>query len=164
MGATSTLLSLLRQQQEILARLQALCAEQRDCILSSDIARLDAVAQQQQPLLAAQAVLSTRIIRALENLYRDLSLTGPPSLARLAEVLTGEDDRQIRHYYQDIRHRASEVQREGRVNWYLAQQALKYIDFTLKLVGHAKDGPKPYLHLGRSLPAPAMHLLMDDHA
>ena len=166
MGATATLLGLLKQQQDVLARLQALCAEQRECILGSDIIRLDVVTQQQQSLLAAQAALSTRITRVLEGMCRDLALDGPPSLARLAETLTGDDSRQVRQFHQDIRRRAAEIQRDGRLNWYLAQQALRYIDFTLKLVGHAQDGPQPYLHLhlARSQRAQAMHLLMDDRA
>jgi len=165
MGAIATLLSLLQQQQEVLARLQALCAEQRECILSSDIDRLDAVAQQQQALLAAQATLSARVIRILDTLGHNFSLTGTPSLARIAETLTGDDGRQVRHFYQDISRRAGEIQREGRVNWYLAQQALSYIDFTLKLVGSAQEGPMPYLHLTRSPQStPTHHLLMDDRA
>jgi len=164
MSAMDHLLGLLASQQDVLSRLQELCREERACLLNSQLDRLDDITQEQRTLLTSQAHLSTRIIQTLDRAGIELGLTGRMSLARVAENAQGPVTERVREFYSDISAMADELQREGRVNWYLAQQALKYVDFTLKLVGRAKEGPLPYTPHAQAGSMRSTQLLMDSCA
>ncbi len=164
MGATEHLLVLLANQREVLTRLQELGRTERESLLNSQLDQLEGIVQEQGRLLSSQARLSSRIAQLLARLSQELQLTGTPTLSNIAESLTGPDAQTIRSYCRELNAMAEDVQREGRVNWYLSQHALKYVDFTIKLIGRSKDGPMPYLPTAQPRAARPMQFLLDNQA
>lgn len=163
MTALEHLLSLLGNQREVCQRLLELVREERSCLLNSRLDCLEAIVEEQSALLAKQGAGSTLISRDLERLADELCIEGRISLARLIEHLPASPAEQARAYYRDLTTLADDIQREGRVNWHLAQQALSYVDFTLRMVGRAKAGPQPYA-VSASQDRTAVRLLMDNCA
>lgn len=164
MNLIDHLLSHLGTQRDVLLRLQALSQEERTCLLNSRLDRLEEITAEQQVLLTTQAQLSHRITNHLERLGAELQLSGRITLSRIAETITGPQAATLQAYYREITEVAEYVQREGRVNWYLSQQALKYVDFTLKLLGRVKSGPALYTPRVQEKSNRSMQLLMDSCA
>lgn len=165
MSALESLLALLARQHALFSRLQALVQEERACLLNSELDRLEGIVQEQSALLTEQSLLSSRVLSTLEGVKTALRLDGRLSLARLAEYL--DDPAQaatVRNYHRELAGMADEIQREGQVNWHLAQQALKYVDFTLKMIGRSKEGPLPYTPTAQDGPQKPVQLVMDSCA
>jgi flagellar biosynthesis/type III secretory pathway chaperone len=162
MDAMTILTSLLDAQREALLRLQQLCRDERAALMSSDVEQLAAITEAQQEMMARQSRLSGRITQLLATLATQLGLAAP-SLREVAAALGGEAATTLSTYHRELTALSDDVQRESRVNWYLVQHALKYMEFTLSLVGKSQEGPTPYLPPTRSAPR-AMHVLMDHHA
>lgn len=163
MTAIDHLMSLLGTQREVLQRLLDLVREERACLLSSKLERLEAIIEEQTTLLAQQGACATRIVRTLDTLTNQLQVTGRASLANIAPHLPSPAAEQAGRYYRELTALADDLQQEGRVNWHLAQQALTYVDFTLKLIGRAKSGPLPYTPDMQHAKV-ALRLLVDNHA
>ena len=165
MIAVDHLLDLLEQQQEILARLRALIHQERESLLDGNLGQVEEVTNVQSHLLAQQAKLSARIAALLRQLGGQLHLDGHISLAKIVDFLSDEQAHRVRAYYQEISSLAEDVQREGRLNWHLSQQALKYVEFTLRTIGRAKESPAPsYAPAARAGHERPIQLLMDSCA
>ncbi|HOF86723.1 MAG TPA: flagellar protein FlgN [Armatimonadota bacterium] len=164
MKALEQLERLLEAQRDGLARLLDLCARERECLLAAGIAELDAITHAQAELLARQAWLCTQTFTALEALAQRLEMPPHTALSELIPRLDAETGARIQRRAQGLTELADAVQREGRVNWHLAQQALRYVDFTLKVIGQAKEGPHPYAPVKPSAPQQGARLLMNSCA
>lgn len=164
MTATNHLLSLLASQRDVLSRLLEHVRDERQCLLNNRIDQLDLIISNQAALLAQQHQLSTRITRTLTRIGAEMQLDGRMSLARIAEHLPSPAAEQARAYYRTLTNLAEELQREGRVNWHLAQQALNYVDFTLRLIGQVKSGPLPYVPPTQRDGCTPMQLMLDSCA
>ncbi len=164
MHGIDELLGLLEAQQTLLTRLLGLTREERDCLLDSRLDRLEAIVAEQTELLTAQRTLSTRIAAQLARLAADQGLEGRITLARVAETLPEPAAAHVTTYYRTITTLTETVQREGRTNWHLSQQALKYVDFTLKLIGRAGEGARLYSPTAQAAPRPAVQLWLDRSA
>jgi flagellar biosynthesis/type III secretory pathway chaperone len=163
MRVVEHLLEMLEKQQQILLRLLELVREERSCILNSRLDQLDRITQEQVDLLHQQETLSPRIISGLQEVGKALNASGHLSLARISEYLEEPAADQARKYHKSLTSIAEEVQQEGQVNWQLAQHALKYVDFTLKLIGQAKEGTQTYSLPSQENTKP-MQLLLDQSA
>jgi flagellar biosynthesis/type III secretory pathway chaperone len=161
MEAIDRLLPLLGNQREVLLRLLELVHEERTYLLNSQLDHLETAVEAQGNLLAKEAALSTQITRVLDRLGKELHISGRASLARIIEHLTGSVADELRDYYRSLTQLADQLQREGRINWHLAQQALKYVDFTLKLIGDAKHQPVSYGPSAHRARGKSTQLLMD---
>ncbi len=164
MGVSEQLLILLGNQREVLLRLHELCRQERESLLNSAVDRLEAIIQEQSKLLATQSRLSARIAYALQRLAAEQRLTGAPTLSQVAAALPAPDGDTLRAHSHALAELADTVQQEGRVNWYLSQQAMKYMDFTLKLIGRSKEGPQPYVPTAHLRDTRPMQLLLDNRA
>jgi flagellar biosynthesis/type III secretory pathway chaperone len=163
MSPTDALLNLLVRQQEVLTRLLELCREERACLLDSELPRLEVIIDAQSSLLSEQARINARIVQVLDTMGTELGLAGRCSLARVMEQL-GDEGARYRTHYQRLHELTETVQREARVNWHLAHQALKYVDYTLKVLGRAKEGPEPYSPFALTGSSRRLQLLMDSSA
>jgi hypothetical protein len=164
MHGIDELLGLLEAQQTLLTRLLGLTREERDCLLDSRLDRLEAIVAEQTALLATQQQLSNRISLALTHLADALHIDGRITLARVAETLTGPAAARVTAFYRAITSLTETVQREGRTNWHLSQQALKYVDFTLKLIGRTQSDSKLYAPGAQAASRPAVQLWLDRSA
>ncbi|HEY3418643.1 MAG TPA: flagellar protein FlgN [Armatimonadota bacterium] len=164
MSEIDRLVPLLASQQQALTRLLELAREERSCLLEGHLDRLTEIVQEQTTLLTDHGRLSKQITSSLERIAAARQLSGRVSLARIIPCVDDKRASQVRLYYRALTSAADELQRESRVNWYLAQQALKYVDFTLKFIGQAKDGPLPYAPPQQSGQPRAVQLLMDSCA
>jgi len=164
MQALEQLERLLDAQRDGLSRLLDLCMRERECLLTAGIAELDTVTREQAELLARQAWLSTQTFTALEDLACSLEMPAHSALSDLLPRLDAEAGSRLQRRARLLTEFADAVQREGRVNWHLAQQALRYVDFTLKVIGQAKDGPHPYAPASPSAHRNGARLLMNSCA
>ncbi|MHB9024212.1 MAG: flagellar protein FlgN [Armatimonadota bacterium] len=164
MSGIDHLFTLLESQQQVLTRLLELTREERGCLLDGRLDRLTEIVREQAAQLTEQGRLSTQITTSLERLAAARQFSGRISLARFTECLDEPHAGRMRRHYRALTAAADELQRESRVNWYLAQQAMRYVDFTLQCIGHAKDGPLPYMSPLHTKQRRAVQLLMDSCA
>ena len=166
MGAFDYLLTLLASQREVLLRLQTLCRQERECLLNGQLDRLEEIVTEQQNLLTKQAALSTRITSTLGRVGQDYQLGDDTSLSHVADQLfTGGEGRNRAQLSPGVEVDVGRAPARGtREFGYLAQQALKYVDFTLKLISKSKDGPTPYLPPAHTAQRRSLQLLMDNRA
>jgi flagellar biosynthesis/type III secretory pathway chaperone len=164
MSEIDRLVALLENQQQALTRLLELAREERCCLLEGHLDRLTEIVQEQTALLADHGRLSAHITTTLERMAAAAQLAGRVSLANIIPCVDEARAGKVRLYYRALTSAADELQRESRVNWYLAQQALKYVDFTLKFIGQAKDGPLPYAPPVHTAQRRSMQFLMDSCA
>lgn len=159
--ATENLLNLLETQRGVFRRLLELVRQERTCLLHSQLDSLDAIIDEQSALLSQQRINASHITRELERLAVRLHIEGHVTLARVAEKIPAAYGTTLTDLYRELHSLAAEVQHEGRVTWQLAQQALSYIDFTMKLIGKAKSGPTTYAPSMKAPSRTAMQLLVD---
>jgi hypothetical protein len=164
MSAIERLEALLESQREGLSRLLDLCHAERQCLLQGHLQQLEPITREQAELLARQSVLSMHVYTALEQTARALDLPEHAALQDVAARLEAPHGPRVQQLSRALMELAATLQQEGRVNWHLAQQALRYVDFTLKVIGKAKDGPRPYALPSQSVPATAAQLLVDSCA
>lgn len=164
MYALDHLLTLLARQRDVLQRLLELARDEQACLLNSRLDTLDTIVEAQANLLIEQGTLSIDIVHALEQLAVEHPFDERITLARVAEHLPMPAAAQVRSLYRDLTAMAETLRREGRINWALAQQGLRFIRFTLQAIGRTKDGPLPYLPHQRSGEGNALRLLMDASA
>jgi hypothetical protein len=161
MTTHNLLISRLEIQREVLLRLLELNREERACILGHQLDRLEEIISEQATLLKRQAKLSEQIGAAIEQLGAGLQLEGWITLARVAEALTGDQAQPLCDLHRELTALSTQLQRESQVNWHLAQQALQYIDFTLKAIGSLQEGPRTYKRRPQRETSAAVQLLMD---
>lgn len=159
--ATENLLNLLESQRGVFCRLLELVRQERACLLHSRLDSLDAIINEEVALLSQQRINASHITRELERLAMLLGLDGHVTLARVTEHLPPSRATRLQDYYRELHSLAIELQHEGRVTWQLAQQALSYVDFTLKLIGQAKAGPVPYSPHVKTSSRAALRMLVD---
>jgi len=147
------LLSLLGSQREVLSRLLELVREERECLVHNRTERLEVVIEDEVQLLAIQREVSTRIVRELTRLCLAHGLEGQPSLGRLIDAVPAPDADRLRDCSTTLTTLTTELQREGRITWFMAQRAMNYIDFALKLIGRAQLGAVPYSPRAAQTPA-----------
>lgn len=163
MSAIERLESLLGSQQEGLSRLLDLCHQERQCLLQGHLQQLEPITREQAELLARQSILSMHIFTALEHAAGALGLPEHAALQDVIDRLEAPRNPRLQQLARSLMELASTLQQEGRINWHLAQQALRYVDFTLKVIGKAKDGPQTYSPMTQAAPA-AAQLLVDSCA
>jgi hypothetical protein len=164
MRAIERMESLLAAQQVGLSRLLALCEQERTCLLNGNIQQLDTVTREQAELLARHAILCTQTFSALEAAASQLHLPAQTAMSALLAHLDLPTGQRLQSSARILTEMADTLQREGRINWHLAQQALRYVDFTLKVISQAKDGPRPYAPSTQPPPAMSAQLLVDSCA
>lgn len=154
------LLSLLGEERDVLTHLLDLVREERSCLLLNHVERLEAVIEEQMSLLAVQRHSSLRITQELAELSSALDIDGSPSLGCVIEHLPSSQADVLRSRHEELTALAAELQREGRITWHMAQQAMNYIDFALKLIGRSCLGAMPYSpHKKSSAPASVQVLI-----
>jgi flagellar biosynthesis/type III secretory pathway chaperone len=163
MGANEILINLLDHQRGVLARLRELIDEERTCILDSKIERLQEIVEEQKLVLAEQARLSAQIMRLLDRIGNQVHSEETFSLSMVIQYLPEPLASTVSDYQRELSAALIEIQREGRINWYLAQQALKYVDFTLRLISN-NSTPQTYQARPQSEPRRSARLLMDSCA
>ena len=163
MNTAERLLVLLGTQRELLMRLLELTREERACLLHSRLEQLATIVEEQSAALQEQADLSRRITQCLERSCPG-SPRGAVTLTALLASLTEPEARRVRAYADEVAALSANIQREGRVNWHLAQQAMRYVDYTLQLIGRAKVGPLPYTALPHAGARPSVQMLVDSCA
>jgi len=164
MNSIDHLLSLLGGQRDILTRLLELVREERSCLLHNQTERLETVIDEQVALLAEQQASSGNITREIENLSASLHIDGARSLTRVIEHLPLPQARQLRTAHRELSALSTELQREGRITWRMAQQAMNYIEFALKLIGRAKIGAVPYTSPTRAGAKMPLQVMIDNCA
>jgi len=164
MNTAKLLLALLGNQRDLLLQLLEITREERACLLSNRLERLEEIVEEQARNLHEQAGLSRRIVRTLERLSHAREGADPISLTGIFDALTAAEARDARAFYQELSALAADIQREGRVNWHLAQQAIHYVEYTLKLIGRAKDGPRTYSPVQHGESRRPIQLLVDSCA
>jgi flagellar biosynthesis/type III secretory pathway chaperone len=163
MGANEILINLLEHQQGVLARLRELIDEERSCILDSKIERLQDIVEEQKLVLAEQARLSAQIIRLLDRIGNQVQSDESFSLSMVIKYLPEPFATTVTNYQRELSTALLDIQREGRINWYLAQQALKYVDFTLRLISN-NGTSQTYQARPQSEPRRSARFLMDSCA
>ena len=165
MNTPELLLALLGNQRDLLLHLLELTREERACLLYNRLERLEQIVEEQSQVLLEQTGLSRRITRALERLrHARQENAATVSLTGILDLLSEAEAGEVRILSQELSGLASEIQREGRVNWHLAQQAIHYVEYTLRLIGRAKDGPRPYASSPGGEPRHPIQLLVDSCA
>jgi hypothetical protein len=102
-------------EKVLLQKLLALTLEQRDCLIAGAAARLGEIVGEQAALLQRLSRNADRIAVPAQS--------GEPAREIPDSALAGE-----------IRELAQRVQMEARLNRRLAQEAAKYVDFTLNAI------------------------------
>jgi flagellar biosynthesis/type III secretory pathway chaperone len=163
MGANEILINLLEHQRGVLTRLRELIDAERTCILDSKIEELQKIVEEQKLVLAEQARLSTQIIRLLDRIGNQVQSEETFSLSMVIKYLPEPMAETVANYQRELSTALIDIQREGRINWYLAQQALKYVDFTLRLISN-NGTPQTYQARQQSEPRRSTRFLMDSCA
>lgn len=158
------LLSLLRAQRDLLLRLQTLAREERTCLLHNQISRLEAISEEQIRLLDEQNTFSRRLSRYLDRLGRAYAAPQPVTLQSLIAYIPMPLAGDIHTIFEELTALTVNLQRESRINWHLAQQGLHYLDYTMRLIGRATEGPLPYSPAPRGRTRPALHARVDSSA
>jgi len=164
MKSIEHLLSLLGSQRDILTRLLELVREERSCLLHNQTQRLEQVIDEQVALLSQQRSSSMEIGKELEQFAIELHVKRELSLSQLLEQLPPAQSRRLRIPYTELTTLSTELQREGRITWRMAQQAMNYIEFALKLIGRAKIGPAPYASPLKANTRTALQVMIDNCA
>ncbi len=163
MGASEILVNLLEHQRGVLSRLRELIDEERTCILDSKIERLQEIVEEQKLVLAEQSRLSAQITKLLDKIGNQVQSNELFSLSMVIQYLPEPIATTVENYQRELSSALIDIQREGRINWYLAQQALKYVDFTLRLISN-NGSPQTYQQRPNSEPRRSARLLMDSCA
>lgn len=164
MKSIEHLLSLLGSQRDILTRLLELVREERSCLLHNQTQRLEEVIDEQVALLSQQRSSSMEIGKELEQFAVELHVNRELSLSQLLEQLPPAQSRRLRIPYTELTTLSTELQREGRITWRMAQQAMNYIEFALKLIGRAKIGPTPYSSPLKASARTSLQVMIDNCA
>ena len=164
MKSIEHLLSLLGSQRDILTRLLELVREERSCLLHNQTQRLEAVIDEQVALLSEQRRSSIEIGKELGLFAEALHVHRELSLSQLLEQLPPAQARRLRTPYTELTTLSTELQREGRITWQMAQQAMNYIDFALKLIGRAKTGAVPYSSPLKASTRASLQMMIDNCA
>lgn len=141
------LTSTLREERELLRTLVTLVEEQRDCLIAGDAARVSDIA-------VSQAALLQKLSRTMP-----LALPGTTDSAPDTAIQIDEPDNPVtRHLQEEITILAARLQQQSLINRKLAEEAMQYIDFTVKLLLGQDDRPA-YSSSGTRETCPVIHLM-----
>lgn len=164
MRETEEFLSLLACQRDLLLRLLDLTKDEHESLVHGKPELLDAITQEKTRLFTAQAKLSEHVTTAMMRIVGDGSLDPSTlTLSRVLEYLDASAAEAVRALAKELFELEERLQREGRINYVLAQQSLRYIDYTLRIVSQDMDDPLPY-HPTQSTTNKPVRLLMDTSA
>ncbi|NIM06525.1 MAG: hypothetical protein GTO55_08860 [Armatimonadetes bacterium] len=134
--AESKVLALrLRQERDLLRGLLASAEEQRDCLIAGKADRLAEIVSQQSALLQ-------KLSRAMN---RTATVLGDSEESAQEVADETEECRQLRL---DVKELAEDLRRQGRFNWILAREAMRYNDFSISLLAGREEDPS-YSAAGR---------------
>jgi flagellar biosynthesis/type III secretory pathway chaperone len=120
----------LRQERELLRKLLTLTADQRNCLITGAGERLGEIVSRQSELLQKLSRVSAKTVTALTN------LSDSPPAARPEAAPEDAEHRRLREEVKDL---TAILQQRARLNLMLAKEAMKYIDFSISLLGGPQE-------------------------
>jgi len=135
----------LRHERDLIRELLNLAAEQRECLITGKADRLGEIVSQ-------QAALLQRLSRAASKTKASSDDPGP------LEGKTTPDSSACLQLRAETAELAEDLRRQGRLNWTLARQAMRYIDFSISLLG-GREEEASYSSAGRRQARPSPFLM-----
>lgn len=136
MTDSKSLMRRLCHERELLRKLLALSVEQRDCLVAGQAERLSEIVGQQTSLLQRLSRSSVKTLTALSEMD-EVRLEFSP-----------EEAAEWRRLREEVKELAENLRRQGRLNWMLAAEAMRYIDFSINLLSGRTEEPA-YASSGR---------------
>jgi flagellar biosynthesis/type III secretory pathway chaperone len=128
MGDPKSLAARLRQERDLLQRLLTSVEEQRACLIAGKAESLGEIVSRQTALLQRLFKTADKTAALLNESENGLKDSSPE-----AEECRGLRD--------EVRQLAENLRREGRINWVLAREAMRYADFSINLLAGREKEP-----------------------
>ncbi|MBM3327138.1 MAG: flagellar protein FlgN [Calditrichaeota bacterium] len=156
------LISLIRQEEDVLEEFLDCLAKQRECIVQNRIDEFDLTVQRQDKLITQIRTLEDGRVQVVRTIAKTAGSQDDITIARLIEMNLEQSSEELRGLKTTLSRLIEKIKKANRVNQYLIKRSLSFLQRNIDLfIDEGQDIGLLYLPNGERRPQRISHILVD---